>query len=72
MAAGIERPAVLVLLAFVIANVVSAGSLGRIYALPTNGTTNELNAIAVDLTTWETQVGPSLGPQSGTFGQAAL
>ena len=51
---------------------VTAGPLGHIYALTSNGTTNLLNVIDVDLTTWSTTVGPSLGPTARTFGQAAL
>ena len=54
------------------AHTVCAGSLGHIYALTSNGTTNLLNVIDVDLTTWETTVGPSLAPTLDTFGQAAL
>jgi hypothetical protein len=47
-------------------------SLGHIYALTSNGTTNLLNVVDVDLTTWEMAVGPSLGASYDTFGQAAL
>lgn len=49
-----------------------AASLGHIYALTSNGTTNLYNVVDVDLTTWGMSVGPSLGQDYGTFGQAAL
>jgi hypothetical protein len=50
-----------------------AGSaLGSIYAVTSNGTTNQLNFISVNLDTWQITVGPALPPTLETFGQASL
>lgn len=46
-------------------------SLGHLYAVTSNGTTNEDNFIDVNLDTWEVSVGPTLPATYDTFGQAA-
>lgn len=50
----------------------SSTSLGHIYALTSNGTTNCLNLLDVDLTSWGIRVGPSLAPSIATAEQAAV
>ena len=50
----------------------AGGALGNIYAVTSNGTTNQLNFISVDLDTWEIAVGPAQPPSLDTFGQACL
>jgi hypothetical protein len=47
-------------------------ALGSIFAVTSNGTTNQLNFISVDLDTWEVAVGPAQPASLDTFGQAAL
>ena len=49
-----------VLFLLIIQSRTEAGSLGHIYALSLNGTTNKLNLLDVDLTTWTIRVGPTL------------
>lgn len=46
-------------------------SLGHIYAVSSNGTTNDDNFLDVDLDTWQISAGPDLGKNYDTFGQAA-
>lgn len=53
-------------------NGAAAGSLGHIFALTSNGTTNCLNLLDVDLTTWGVRVGPALAPSVFTAEQAAI
>lgn len=48
------------LLVAIIYSRTEAGSLGHIYALSLNGTTNKLNLLDVDLTTWSIRVGPTV------------
>jgi hypothetical protein len=50
----------------------AAAPLGHIYALTSNGSTNLLNFIDVDLTTWSISVGPSLNSEIRTAEQAAV
>lgn len=46
-------------------------SLGHIYAVSSNGTTNDDTFLDVNLDTWEISTGPDLGRSYDTFGQAA-
>ena len=73
---GRMTPVILVLSALVLvpslgAQASSSASLGHIYALTSNGTTNCLNLLDVDLTSWGIRVGPSLAPSVDTAEQAA-